>query len=181
MATCRDIVSRALRMSRVVDRGDDPEAEELADGMIVLQSLYDQWLVSGMFGRLLDVYSAGDYEAGEGQRVFIDSGTITLPSVIDDERKPRDLVAIEAHDDSGRQVWIWDRTAWVRIDNLTDSDEAPLSQRGVNGLAACVAVAYAEEFGAEITASTARQCGSFKAALAYRLGSETDPVAGVYY
>lgn len=181
MATCRDIVSRALVMAKIIPRGEDPEADELSDGMTVLQSLYDTWLTGGMFGRLTDVYEPGDYEAGEGERVFIDSGTLTLPTAIDDERKPRDLVAIEAFDDDGRKAYIWDRTEWVRIDSLTADDDAPLASRGVNGLAACVAMNYAEEFGVELAVTTVRQAGTFKAALAYRFGSENEPVAGAYF
>lgn len=180
MATCRDIVSRALHMARVVDREDDPTAAELRDGLTVLQTLYDQWLVGGMFGRLTDVYESDSYEASEGQRIFLDTGTVTLPTEIDD-RKPRDLVAIEAFDSEGRRAWIWDRTAWVRIDSLADSDDAPLAERGVNGLAACVALNYAEEFGAEVTANVLRQCAAFKTALSYKFGSQRDIVAGQFY
>lgn len=181
MATCRDIVFRALRMAGIVDREDDPTAAELRDGMTVLQSLYDGWLIGGMFGRLTDVYEAGDYEASEGQRIFIDSGTVTLPSTIDDDRKPRDLVAIEAHDDNGRQAWIWDRTQWTRIDSLSENDDAPLANRGVNGLAACVAVYYAEEFGAPVSAAAMIQARNFKVALSYKFGSEREVTTGTYY
>lgn len=180
MATCQDIVSRALHMAGVVARADDPDAAELRDGMTVLQSLYDGWLIGGMFGRLTDVYESGSYEAGEGQRVFITSGTLTLPTEID-ERKPRDLVAIEAFDDDGRKAYIWDRTAWVKITDLDTADDAPLSNRGVNGLAACVAVAFAEEFGATVAGSTMMQCRAFKTALSYKLGSEREVSTGTYY
>lgn len=180
MATCRDIVARALHMTGIVPRSEDPDADELRDGLTVLQSLYDGWLTGGMFGRLTDVYEPGDYEALESQRVFVDSGTVTLPATID-ERKPRDLVAIEAHDDAGRRAWIWDRTEWVRIDALAASDTAPLSNRGVNGLAACLAVAYAEEYGAQLSASVVRQCGQFKSALSYKFGSEREPAAAADY
>lgn len=180
--TVRDIVTRALHMSRIVARGEDPDADELRDGVTGLQSLYSQWLIGGMFGTLADVYSADSYEAGEGQRIFLDSGTVTLPDFIDNDRKPRDLVAIETNDPTnGRQAFIWDRTAWVRIDSLTENDDAPLADRGVNGLAACLAMVYADEFGQEIGQAVVRQASAFKTALALRLGSETDPVAGQYY
>ncbi len=174
MATCRDIVTRALVMARVVARGDDPDAQELEDGLTVLQGLYDSWLVGGMFGRLTDVYEPGDYEAGEGERVHIDSGTLTLPTTIDDVRKPRDLVAIEGFDDTGRKAYIWDRNAWVRITGLLENDDAPLADRSVNGLAACVALNYAHEFGAELREGVVMQARSFKTALSYKLGSERE-------
>lgn len=179
--TCRDIVTRALRMAGIVPRTDEPEAAEMRDGMTALQSLYDSWLTGGMFGRLKDVYEAGDYEAGEGERVFLDSGTLTLPSEIDD-RKPRDLVAIEGFVAGGaRTAYIWDRTAWVQINDLAEEDEAPLSSRGANGLAACVAIAYADEFGASVGPGTLMQCRNFKTALSYKMGSERETSVGTYY
>lgn len=182
MTTCRDIVYRALRQVRVIGLSDDPEAEELTNGMLILQSLYDQWLTGGMFGRLKDIYNDGDYEACEGQRIYLDSGTVTLPETIDDDRKPRDLVAIETHDPTnGRRAWIWDRIAWVRIDSLEPGDDAPLADRGMNGLAACVAQLYAEEFGETPTSNVARQAASFKQALSYKMGSTQNAVAGTYY
>lgn len=182
MATCRDIVSRALRMAGVVDREEDPTAAELRDGMTVLQSLYDSWLIGGMFGRLSDVYETGSYEAEEGQRIYLDSGTVTLPTLINNDRKPRDLVAIETYDPTnGRRAWVWDRIAWVQINALDDDDPAPLSDRGENGLAACLAVYYAEEFGAELSASTIRQCGQFKSALSFKFGSEREPSTGSWF
>lgn len=181
MATVRDIVTRALRMTGIVDREDDPTAAELRDGLTVLQSLYDGWLTNGMFGRLTDVYEPGDYEAGEGERVFLEEGTLTLPTEID-ERKPRDLVAIEGFIAGGDRVaYIWDRTAWVQINDLAEADEAPLANRGENGLAACLAVAYAEEFGAEIKGSTLMQARNFRTALSFKFGSEREPSVASYY
>lgn len=180
MATVRDIVTRALRMTGIIDREDEPSAAELRDGIIALQSLYDGWLVGGMFGRLEDKLEQGGYEAGEGQRIFIDSGTVTLPTLVHD-RKPRDLVAIEAHDDEGRRAWIWDRTAWVRIDNMEAGTEAPLSNRGVNGLAACLALVYADEFGGQVGPGTVLQSRTFKTGLSYKFGSERNPTNAADY
>lgn len=180
MATCRDVVTRALRMAKVVPRSDEPDAEELRDGLIVLQSLYDTWLTNGMFGRLKDVYEEGDYEAGEGERVM-STGAITLPSVIDDDRKPRDLSAIETFTGSTRAAYIWDRTAWVSITNLAESATAPLSDRGMNGLAACLAQAYCEEFGEPLTSSIVMQAAAFRTGLSFKFGTTRDVVAGSYY
>lgn len=181
MATCLDVITRALRMIGVVPREDEPSAAELRDGLTVMQSLYDGWLTGGMFGRLTDVYEPGDYEAGEGERVFITDGTLTLPTEIDEDRKPRDLVAIEGFDITGRKAYVWDRTAWTRIDALTATDEAPLASRGVNGLAACVAVAYADEFGAPIGPGTLLQARNFKTALSYKFGSERAVSMGIWF
>lgn len=180
MTTCRDVVTRALRMARITR--ETPAAEEATDGLTVLQSLYDGWLAGGMFGRLADVYETGSYEAKEGERVYLDAGTLTLPVDVDDERKPRDLAAIEGFTAGGSRVaYIWDRTAWVQTNALTLDSEAPLSGRGVNGLAACLAVAYAEEFGAEIPGSTVMQSRNFKQALSYKFGTEREPSFATYY
>lgn len=183
MATCRDIVTRALHMARIVDREDDPTAAELRDGMTALQSLYDQWLTGGMFGRLTDIYDTGTYEASEGQRVYLDTGgTLTLPTLIDDDRKPRDLVAIESFVAGGsRSAYIWDRTAWVQVNGLSEDDPAPLSARGVNGLAACLAMLYADEFGAEVGPGTVLQARNFKTALSFKFGSEREPTVSDYF
>lgn len=181
MATCRDVIVRALRMTGVIGRGDEPEADEAQDAMIVLQSLYDQWLIGGMFGRLRDTYETGDYDAQAGQRVFVTDGVVTLP-VITDECPWRDLAAIEVNDDNGRKVWLWDRTEWVRIDNLTMDDEAPLAERGMNGLAACLAMACAEEYGNVLMgAGVVAQANAFRSALFYKMGSTQDIVPGVYF
>lgn len=181
MATCRDIVTRALVMVGVVARGDTPEAEELNDGMTILQSIYDQWLIGGMFGRLNDKFDEGDTDVAAGQRVYVSDGIATLPDFTDTGCRWRDLAAIEVFDTNGRRVYLWDRTDWVRIDALEPTDRAPLSDRGANGLAACVALLYAEEFGAQVGPGAARQAGTFKYALSVKSGSTRDPVPGQYF
>lgn len=181
MATCRDIVSRALRMGGVISKGEDPEAAELSDGVMALQGLYDGWFTGGMFGRLKDYYTEDDYDAEVGQRVFITSGTVTLPDLVDDEHPPRDLAAIEINDADGRQAWIWDRQEWVRIDTLAAADEAPLSNRGAEGLAACLAVSIMEEYGASPGPVTVAKAGAFRTNLRLRFGTEQEPVAGQWY
>lgn len=181
MVTCRDIVIRALRMGGIVAKGDTPDAEELDDAMMALQGLYDGWFTGGMFGRLEDAYAEEDYDAKVGQRVFITSGTVTLPELVDDEHPPRDLMAIEINDSSGRQAYIWDRQDWVRIDALTVSDTAPLANRGAEGLAACLALSIMEEYGAVPGQVLASKAGAFRTNLRLKYGTQQEPVAGVWY
>lgn len=185
MVTCRDIVARAMKMAGILGQGEMPEAEELDSGMTVLQSMYDQWLAGGMFGRLLDAYQDGDYEAKANQRVYVNEGIGTLPDFTElndtDECRWRDLAAVEIYDTNGRRAYVWDRDAWVRIDNLLPGDDAPLAMRGANGLAACLAVYYAEEYGAQIGAGAALQARNFKFSLATRYGTQQDLVPGVYF
>jgi hypothetical protein len=78
MATCLDIVTYAMRLSRILPMGDEPNSDEGAAGLAALQSLYDQWRTSGMFGELEDVYLDGDDVAEEGVRYFVPTG-YTLP------------------------------------------------------------------------------------------------------
>lgn len=179
--TCRSIVSRAMRMTGILGRTEDAEAEELRDGMLVLQSLYDQWLIGGMFGRLQDVYEDGDYDAQPGQRVYVNDGTATLPDITDTDCRWHDLAAIEIYDTAGRKVWLWDRNAWVRLDGLEPGDNAPLSDRGANGLAACLALLYAEEFGAQMSAGVLTQARTFKYGLSLKLGTSQAVASGQYF
>jgi len=180
MTTVRDIVARALRMLGW-RKGRDPRPAELADGLIALQGLYDAWFTGGMFGRLADYYTEDDYEAAVGQRVFATSGTVTLPELVEDEHPPRDLSAIEVNDGDGRRAYIWDRQAWVRIDALADSSDAPLANRGSEGLAASLAVWIAEEYGETPGPVTASKAAAFKTNLRLRYGTQQEPIAGQWF
>lgn len=179
MTTCRDIVTRALRMARVLPLGDEPEAVELRDGLEVLQSLYAQWLHGGMFGRLEDVQSTGDVTAEAGQRVAT-TGAVTLPTP-SYEVPLFDLAAVDISDATGRRSYVWDRAAWRRINGLEASDPAPLADRGANGLAACLALLYAEDFGAQVGAAAVLQARTFKTALSLKMGTDQPDAGGTYW
>lgn len=146
MSTCQQIINYALRMNRIVGVGQDPKAAESAEGMIALQSLYDQWRTGGMFGALEDVYMTESDTAEEGYRYFVPTGlTLTAPTSVylDGDgitRQPRDLAMYESLTEAGTQTAkIYDRTAWVSLTGLVLADTAPLSSRNAYGLAACLA------------------------------------------
>lgn len=182
MPTCRDIVSRALRMTGIVAKGRDPKAAEMSDGMFALQSLYDSMFVGGMFGRLRDVQVSEDYEALPGDRVFVDAGVVTLPEMGGYEcRSIRDLAALEINQADERMAYIWDRTGWTRLDGLTENSEAPLAHRSAEGLAACLALMIAEEYGVAPTAMMVSKAGNFRTNLRMGFGSQQDVAAGVWY
>lgn len=181
MATVRDIVTRSLRMAKVIGQGEMADGDELESGVSILQSMYDQWLIGGMFGRLNDRYEDGNYTAGAGQRIFVKDGTVTLPDYSDTQCRWRDLAAIEAFDEQGRKVWLWDRDSWVRLDGLDANSVAPLSLRGENGLAACHAILFADEFGGEVGNSIVMQARTFKYNLSLKMGSTQDIQPGVYF
>lgn len=177
MPTCRDVVTLALKMARAISPGEEPEASEAEDGMIVLQSLYDGWVSGGMFGRLEDVYLGTDEAAQEGKRYLLAAGvTLSPPAVpFDDgseERPARDLALYEAVEEGGaRTVHLYDRTGWVAMTGLTLNSEAPLASRGLAGLAACVAQSYAEMFGTSIGPETTRLALGFRSSLAGKHGT----------
>lgn len=157
MATCSDIIARAFRLARIVAIGDNPTASEEDEGMTVLQSIYNR-IADTALATSVERYEAEAYEAEEGDQVYCLS-TVALPvTVIDNgvERRPLDLSAIRynENDGDGWQTWISDRGDWVRVDDLSESDDAPLSARNVEGLSCLVATELAETFGKEVGAGT---------------------------
>lgn len=188
MATCRDVIYRAYRLSGIVGVSDDPTAEEAVFGMGALQSLFDDWVVSGMFGRLTDKLVTDDHTALEQQRVVVASGspTITIPDTysfcgeVGSDRTPYDLSLIEVQNGATRNVWIYDR-GWADIAALAIGDACPLSNRGINGLAGVLARSAMGPFTAEVSPFVAREAMRFLGQLSYKSGSERPARADVYF
>lgn len=187
MATCRDVIMYAYRLSGMTT---DLSAEEAQMGLDCLQSMYDAWVSGGMFGRLTDKYKTADYEAAEGERVIAPSGvSITFPTMLDDleyggYRAPRDLACIETIVDGVRSVKIWDRSAWVSLLDLEIVDTAPLSSRGLIGLAAALASseAYLSLFaGAVLTPHVERLSSKFLGSLSGKQGTTQERAPALYY
>jgi hypothetical protein len=190
MATCSDIITHALKLGKVIASGTTPDADESADGMRCLQSMYDGWRTKGMFGELEDVYLEENDVAEEGKRYFVPTGlTLTAAtSVYDDEgatRQPRDLALYEALTEAGTQtVCLYDRTAWVDLTGLELADTAPLSGRGEMGLAAALACsgAFLAMFDdAAVSPRVERLSRDFIANVMWKGGSTQDKPAGEYY
>jgi hypothetical protein len=193
-ATCLDIITAALKLARVLPSGGVPSAAETEDGMDCLQSLYDEWVAGGMFGKLTDAYLTADAEAQEGHRYLLASGvTLTEPTTIaaadsvdGEERQPRDLAIYESLTSTGtRTVRLYDRTGWVDLLDLSTSDIAPLSSRGKIGLAACLATsgAFAAMFSdtATMNPDVRSAANTFRASLSYKLGTTRDRTASEYF
>lgn len=189
MPTCRDIITHAMRQAKILAAGVDPDADELADGLVALQSLYDGWVANGMFGRLKDRYESEDYDASEGERVIAPSGvTVTFPTTIDsdafsDERAPRDMSVIETIINGVRTVKLWDRTGWVDLLDLTENSEAPLASRGAWGLAATLAIsgAFVAMFGGDPGLDVRMAALRFQNGVSTKFGSTQDSIAGSYF
>lgn len=191
MATCRDVVTSAMKLAKSLSSGETPTADEADDGMKALQSLYDVWVTSGMFGRLEDVYLDGDDTAEEGKRYFVPTG-VTLTAATSEidgccgVRQARDLAIYESLTQAGvRSVKLYDRTEWVEMTGLALSDTAPLSKRGEMGLAAALATSggFAAMFGAGalMDGEVRGLAAQFIAGLSYKLGSSQGRIASDYY
>lgn len=181
MTTCRDIVARALRMSGIIGKGRDVKAAELDDAMFALQSLYDGMFTGGMFGRLRDKYATSSLTAKSGQRIYITSGTVTLPPLIDNRWQPYDLSAIEVNDLNGKHRYIWDSTGWVDIANLTPDDDAPLAEHGAEGLAALLAIELVSDYGQEPSQTTSMKANRFKFNVRTKYGTQHPASHGIYF
>lgn len=185
MATCRDIVTRALHMAAIVPLGKDPKAAEGQMGLELLQGLYDGWFVGGMFGRLTDVYKTDDYTAKEGERITADGATVTLPDSYEDtetgnNRAPRDLAAIVVVTDTTTN-FVYSGGAWETCSGLTLNSPAPLSTRDAMGLSCLLALHMAEAFGTQVGPMTARRGLQFQGSLSYKLGSTQPEPVGTYF
>lgn len=182
MATVRDVITAALRKPGVLGAGDTAAAEDAADALPVLQSMYLEWVASGAFGRLTDVLKEADYTAKEQERVRKDAAcTVSLPDTITDAgtgeaRAPRDLsLVVVTYPAAGTvEHHLYDAFLgdWVRLDGLDLDATAPLSGRGLDGLVSCLARRVAEDHGRSVGPVTMRSAALFESALSSRFSSE---------
>lgn len=169
MATVREVIHTAMRKARITRT---PLADEVNDALVGLQSLYDSWVSGGLFGRLDNRIATTEYTAGENQRILVkDGGSIVLPEVVDDDgddRSPRNraVVVVVNPADQTTETHLYDASAggWVSIQGLALDDEAPLSNRDMEGLATCLAETL-EEYGTELGPFARRRAAQFKASL----------------
>ncbi len=193
-ATCLDVITSALKLARVLASGAQPSAAEGEDGLACLQSLYDEFVAEGVFGRLTDSYLTADDTVKEGYRYLLASGvTLTEPTTISAEdapdgieRQPRDMAIYESLTSTGsRTVRLYDRTGWVDLLDLALSDLAPLAGRGLIGLAATLATsgAFCAMFGdtAAMNPDVRAASNRFRTALCYKQGSTRDRTPSEYF
>lgn len=185
MANCNDIIRRALHMTNIVPMGEPPSADEAAFGMDALQSMYDAWVEGGMFGRLKDVYKTEAYEAKEQERVITPAASITLPATVEavgEVRAPRELACIVTIVGGEQTNRIYHRGAWVNLSGLALSDEAPLSERGMFGLSAALALVIAETFQKGVVSTAVANAGrQFIGSLSLKLGATARPSVTEYF
>lgn len=184
MATCRDIVTRALQQAGIVPLGRDPAAKEADAAMLALQGIYDGWFAGGMFGTLKDVDASGAYAANPKERVT-GAATVTKPTQIEDGtsetgyRPPYELSAIV--DVTNGANWLWLDGAWVNCTGLTLDDEAPLSSRDREGLSAFLAIYLSEGYGGAVGPRTEARGVRFQGSISHKFGSSQAAPVGEYF
>lgn len=152
--TIIEVITRSLRMLGVIGAGNRaPSADQSADGVLALQSMYQQLIAQEVFGPLTRVLVTENYEAGENELVAADGVTVTItcPVTVEDAktgetRAPKDTAVISVAGDP-RQSFIYDAYfgEWVEVEQLTKTSDAPLADRF--NITAMLAVHWAPEFG----------------------------------
>jgi hypothetical protein len=167
MMTCRQIVTRSLRMLGVLGEGNAaPNAAQGADGLEVFIALYNGLMGTGCFGPLTDVLITTNYTAGENERVIDATGllTVTLPltvAVTLCDGQPYDPTCETTRPVEDRSIVLQpgatpiasifdaDLNAWTDVNTLTLDSTAPLSGRFGTALCAILAQNMAPEYGLE--------------------------------
>lgn len=180
MATMREVIRVAWE--RHSGRyGDVPDGPVEEAWLRIAQSMYDGWFEAGLFGRLQPKLIDSDYDAEEGQYLSAtEDVTAILPATVEDEdaRSPRDLTPIGVTLGEPEQKFIYERGVgdWVAISSLALTDYAPLSGKGLDGLACCIAVEAGSDR-PEVVRSALR----FKNSLSMNASNPSDDVQALYY
>lgn len=182
-STCRDIITLALRVGKVVGVSGSPTSAEAALGLEALQSFYLDLVANGMFGRLSDVSTSTAYTAKPQDRVrALASAAVTLPNF--EERDgcanfpPYDLSLIEIIDvvAGQRSLKLYEAPlgGWTELCGLDLSSLAPLASRGSIGLAATFAssAAFLVAFTATLDPALAPAVRSFRGGIIGKAGAD---------
>lgn len=189
MATCRQVITAALRKLGLLDPEESLEDAEAVTGLGVLQGLYQHLLNGGSFGRITDVLITSDYTAKENERIAYSgdaTAVVSLPITITDAvtglpRAPLDHSVVIVAGSDPQQNFIYDGSFgdWNAIEGLGLDDYAPLSNR--LQIAAPLAVYCAPEYGREASASVQREAGGVMLALLQRFPSPRRETDATYY
>jgi hypothetical protein len=190
MPTCRDIIREALRDLGAISGTREPTANEAADGMAKLQSIYSTMAHSGVFGRMNDVVvSVLPYAAKEQDRVLQTvAGTVTLPVTVTDDgaieqRPPRDLAAISVRYLGTVTFSVYDGAigSWVSLLGLTLDTEAPLALRMREPLTARLAMMLAGAYNLQPSPVTVMMARKLHQLANGRWDNATTPVSATYF
>lgn len=199
---CLQLISRSLRMLRVLGAQREPSAAQAATGLEALQSLVLS-LPGATWWR--DVTISAAYTAGENERIFAQSGgpfTISGPQLTSgghpilfccdtyyvacsgaDDRPIKDGARVQMLDADANaltQMYRADMQVWLPASGLTLTSTVPVNADMEDGLAAMLAVRLADDFGRDIKAATAtlaiKTTSRMRARYGQRLGVAVDEV-----
>jgi hypothetical protein len=166
MATCRQIITAALRKTGDIEQSETPEGPQENAGLASLQALYESW---AMAAPLHDVLVGSDYQAGEFERVTsLETINATLPATVrglDGRwRAPLDGAVVVFALGEPFQIYIYSALSadWIQLTELALESTAPLSSFGADGLAAWLADWIAGDTGRELTPPVAKAAAMFR-------------------
>ncbi len=98
---------------------------------------------------------------------------------------PRDGAPVIISDQIGGMTaaWLYDGTTkmWEAINNLDEDNDAPRSQSDPEGLAACLAMEIAADYGSDLSAATVMQARRYMQALTHRYGMRRETGVSAYF
>lgn len=155
MSTCQNIVRRAMRLMGVLTAGQQPSGADATDGMERLQSIILSLPGLTQGGHWREHAASSAYTAKEGSRITVTApGAVTLPLTVTCDgytRPPRDLAKVQILGASAANAgtWLYSATkgVWGKASNMALGDELPFGAEDDEGLAALLAVAWADEYG----------------------------------
>lgn len=191
MATCQQIITRAMRLLGLLEDGGAASTNELANGLENLQAMIDGLPALMLGGPWVEVdVTDTSYTAGEDERIRLTdpdvSTDITFPSRIldydadteDGYRKPREgarvQVIAELSGDPYRRTYVYTAYAgWARIDALALSDANPFGPVLDDALTGLLAQRIAPEFSVAVNPQVAEMAGRGRTQLDQRLRPRT--------
>ena len=186
--TCLDVVRRAARLLGIVSSGAVPTGTDAATLLEYMQGVIDD-LPALTRGEWTDVVldTATAYEANDGDRIILDGvdPAITLPSTWQDDNGDDvlqiDLARVNVIG-TGVYVWSSSRGAWALVTDLALSDSFPFGGEDVPGIAALIACAAADEYGAQLSPFTIERAAAQRHKMRSRFYRSTAARApGVFY
>lgn len=147
MTTMREILTRAMRMTRARALGDDPSAEEMDAMLEDAQSMFLTFPIRKLTPVLIDE----NYEAGENERITWTSGspTVTYPTTVEDDdgndRAPQNGAIVETTAAAGstRKIYVAELKTWMTLTSLALTSEQPFGPTHDLDVAAMIAARVA--------------------------------------
>lgn len=181
------VIDLALRQIGVIASGQPPTENETADALVMLRAVYRRWINEGAFGALTKVTPTANYTAGANERIFRNSADvteITIPQTICG-KAPRDLAVIVINDAFTGHTMdiIYDEqvSRWFRLDNLAATDVAPLSLRDSTGLASCLSLELATQYGQDVPPAVQTAALRFQNGLVVQYAEARDQTAADFF